>query len=148
MLGVERPNRRRKNQGFRSKCALGGTVIEAEYRRIFDFILRDQVDGICFRPSSSISLIGFCSFNCSTNPPSRDYVIPDQVEAGGMMSYAYDAKAAMRRMAMQAAEILNGANRARHPVLQEVHYELVINLKTAKALGLECRRRFFPVPTR
>ena len=53
------------------------------------------------------------------------------------MSYALDAKAAVRTMAMQAAEILKGANPGDMPYVQEVRFELVINLKTAKALGLE-----------
>jgi putative ABC transport system substrate-binding protein len=38
---------------------------------------------------------------------------------------------------MQAAQILNGANPGDMPYVQGVHYELAINLKTAKALGLE-----------
>ena len=53
------------------------------------------------------------------------------------MSYSIDAKAATRTMAGQAAEILNGANPGDMPFVQAVRFELVINLKTAKALGLE-----------
>jgi putative ABC transport system substrate-binding protein len=53
------------------------------------------------------------------------------------MSYALDSKAAIRAMAMQAAEILNGANPSDMPYVQVVRFELVINLKTAKTIGLE-----------
>jgi len=53
------------------------------------------------------------------------------------MSYALDAKAAVRTIAQQAAEILQGANPGDMPYVQVVRFELVINLKTAKALGLE-----------
>jgi len=53
------------------------------------------------------------------------------------MSYALDVKDATRTMARQIAEILNGANPGEMPYVQAVRFELVINLKTAKALGLE-----------
>jgi putative ABC transport system substrate-binding protein len=65
------------------------------------------------------------------------YGSSDQVEAGGLMSYAVDAKAALRTLAMQASEVLNGANPGDMPFVQAVRFELVINLKTAKALGFE-----------
>jgi putative ABC transport system substrate-binding protein len=63
--------------------------------------------------------------------------VSDYVEAGGLMSYGLDVKPAVRTMAMQAAEILKGANPGDLTYVQEVRFELVINLKTAKALGLE-----------
>ncbi len=53
------------------------------------------------------------------------------------MSYGLDVKPAVRTMAMKAAEILKGANPGDMPYVQEVRFELVINLKAAKALGLE-----------
>jgi putative ABC transport system substrate-binding protein len=53
------------------------------------------------------------------------------------MSYGLDVKPAVRTMAMQVAEILKGANPGDMPYVQEVRFELVINLKTAKSLGLE-----------
>jgi putative ABC transport system substrate-binding protein len=59
------------------------------------------------------------------------------VEAGALMSYAFDLKAPARRVAAQIVEILNGANPAETPFFQETHWDLVINLKAAKELGLE-----------
>jgi putative tryptophan/tyrosine transport system substrate-binding protein len=53
------------------------------------------------------------------------------------MSYAFDLKAADRRVAAQIVEILNGGKPAEMPYFQETHWELAINLKAAKELGLE-----------
>jgi ABC-type uncharacterized transport system substrate-binding protein len=53
------------------------------------------------------------------------------------MSYAFDLKAADRRIAAQIVEILNGGNPAEMPYFLEKHWELAINLKAAKELGLE-----------
>ena len=57
-------------------------------------------------------------------------------KSGGLMSYGPDQVDLMRRGAAQAAKILNGAKPAGLPVEQPTKFELVINLKTAKALGV------------
>ena len=57
-------------------------------------------------------------------------------QSGGLMSYGPDTADLFRRGAAQAAKILKGAKPADLPVEQPTKFDLVINLKTAKALGL------------
>ena len=58
------------------------------------------------------------------------------VEAGGLMSYGIDVAALGHRVADMVGQILKGAKPGEIPIFQPTKFELVINLKTAKALGL------------
>jgi len=59
------------------------------------------------------------------------------VKSGGLISYGFDAQDMYRRAASYVDRILRGTSVQELPVQNPVNFELVINLKTAKALGLD-----------
>jgi putative tryptophan/tyrosine transport system substrate-binding protein len=65
------------------------------------------------------------------------YAYREYVQAGGLMSYGPNYPDLFRRSADLVDKILRGTKPAEIPVEQPTKFDLVINLKTAKALGLE-----------
>jgi putative ABC transport system substrate-binding protein len=122
----------------RNAPVVGTVRDEAEYRRVFSSIQQDQVDGIVFAEETEIYAFRFLAVQLveQARIPAI-YVYRDQTEAGGLMSYSYDIKGAARTNAQQIVDILHGARPSEMPYEQASRFELVINLKTAKALGLD-----------
>jgi putative ABC transport system substrate-binding protein len=73
------------------------------------------------------------------------YTFRDYAVAGGLMSYGIDLPDVYRHIGVYVGRILKGAKVSELPVIQPTRFELVINLKTAKALGLAVPDRLLAI---
>ena len=126
-----------------SSRGLGLTLQPWEVRRADDF---DRVFAAMGkqRPDGLYALVGpltldngkrIASFALKSRLPST-HVYREDVDAGGLMYYGADLADSYRRVAYFVDKILKGAKPADLPVEQPKKFELVINLKTAKQIGL------------
>jgi putative tryptophan/tyrosine transport system substrate-binding protein len=123
--------------------ALGLTIQPREARaadgfeRVFAALSRERPDGLYVRggPLMSANQKRIISFALKSRLPSM-YPYIEAVDAGGLMSYGADLADSYRRVAYFVDKILKGAKPADLPVEQPTKFELVINLKTAKQIGL------------
>ena len=68
---------------------------------------------------------------------SHMFIAKHYVETGGLISYGADFPGMFRKAADYVAKILKGAKPADLPIEQATKFELAVNLKTAKAIGIE-----------
>ena len=111
---------------------------EQEYQRVFNSMEHERVDGILVSDEAEQFTYRrlLVELAAKTRIPAI-YAYREHVELGGLMAYSFDLGELGRGNARQIAEILKGANPGDMPIRQATKFQLVINVKTAKALGLE-----------
>jgi putative tryptophan/tyrosine transport system substrate-binding protein len=111
---------------------------EAEYQRAFKSMEQDRVDAfmVSDEPENSINRETIVELAAKGRIPAI-YPYREFVEVGGLMAYSIDLADISRRLANLIDKILKGANPGDIPFFQPTKFDLSINLKTAKALGLE-----------
>jgi len=113
----------------------GGTTAEIE--RVFAEMAGQRPDAVLITGEGDLyancQLIAALAqkYQMPTMCPYRDYV-----DAGGLMAYTVDLAELNRRMARDVQQILNGTKPGEIPIYQPTKFELLINQKTAKLLGL------------
>ncbi|HEV2547692.1 MAG TPA: ABC transporter substrate-binding protein [Stellaceae bacterium] len=106
--------------------------IDAAFKRVHEI----HADALLAQPDAFINTRRLVELASHDAIPAM-YQARELVVAGGLMSYGPSLSDLYRQMGIYVGKVLHGANPAELPVLQPAKFELVINLKTAKALGLE-----------
>lgn len=131
--------------GAKLRIALHKEAVQSvdEFDGAFATMARERVDGVMVHGAS---LTGthterLAELTLKHRLPTM-FTIRDNVEAGGLMSYSPDLLDLTRRAAPYIDKILKGAKPADLPVEQATKFELVVNNRTAKAIGLAIPESF------
>jgi putative tryptophan/tyrosine transport system substrate-binding protein len=112
-------------------------IDEDGYRRVFAAYAQDRAEAVAVgEENENIANIKLIIELAEKYRLPAMYPFKMCVEAGGLMSYGYDIPAQGRYIANAVAQILKGTKPGDIPIFQPSKFELAINLKTAKALGL------------
>ncbi|HEY7538999.1 MAG TPA: ABC transporter substrate-binding protein [Methylomirabilota bacterium] len=112
-------------------------IDEHEYQRVFRFMGRERVEALIVNdhPANYAHRRLIADLATRAHLPAIA-ALRDFPEAGGLMAYAADTLAIFRSMAQYTDRILKGARPTDLPFQEPTRYEFIVNLKTAKALGL------------
>ena len=108
-----------------------------DFEKVFAALNKQRPDGlnVTSGPLMNANQKRIVAFALKSRLPST-YDSREAVDGGGLMSYGADLADSYRRVATYVGRILKGAKPADLPVEQPMKFELVINLKTAKQIGL------------
>jgi putative ABC transport system substrate-binding protein len=109
----------------------------SEIDAAFAAIARERPDALFVAPDAFLGTRVQISALAARGRIPAAYSTRDEVIAGGLMSYGTDNPGRFHQTGVYAGKILSGAKPADLPVLQPTKFEFVLNLKTAKALGLD-----------
>jgi len=114
-----------------------------EFESAFTTILRERADAFLMTNDAlhQLSIGRIIDFLAENRVPGM-FLTREIVIAGGLMSYGASVPDLFRRGAVYVHKILQGTKPGDLPIEQPTKFELAINLKTAKALGLEVPRQF------
>jgi putative ABC transport system substrate-binding protein len=143
LLGREQDWKSPSGQSFRAAArALGVTVVHAQhtpsdYAQAFAAMVRDRPDAffVAENTPNFAHRTRIVEFATQHRLPGM-YYAREFVDAGGLMSYGVDLADLYRRVAVYVDKILKGARPATLPVERPNKFEFVVNLKTARALGV------------
>ena len=109
-----------------------------EIEAAFVTLVHDRADALFIAPDGFFSSrrVQFATLAATHRVPAA-YHLREFVEVGGLMSYGTDFLDSWRQVGVYTGQILKGAKPADLPVLQSTKFEFVINLQTARALGIE-----------
>jgi len=111
---------------------------DAELELAFETLVREGADALLVGadPFFDTRRDRIIAFAAKRRLPAV-YQFREYVVRGGLMSYGVDLPAGYRQVGNYAGQILKGTKPADLPIVQSIRFEFVINLKTAKSLGLE-----------
>jgi putative ABC transport system substrate-binding protein len=128
-------------QSLGTKLQLVPAASPDDLSNAFAEMTKEQADGLIVFPSPMLfsQYSRIVTFAANNRLPAI-YAAREGVEIGGLVSYGVNLPDLSRATAIYLNKILKGAKPAELPVTQPTKFELVINLKTAKALGLTISR--------
>jgi putative ABC transport system substrate-binding protein len=122
--------------GLQIQIINAGTIGDID--AAFAAFAHERPDALFVAPDAFFSSrrVQFATLTARDRIPAA-YTTRDAVEAGGLMSYGTDIADMFRQVGVYTGQILKGAKPADLPVLQSTKFDFVINLQTARALGIE-----------
>jgi putative tryptophan/tyrosine transport system substrate-binding protein len=118
-------------------CTLNGALQESDYRHAFAVMPQDRLDALVVgsEPENVTNRKLIVELVAKAKLPAI-YSVREFIEPGGLMAYGADRADTYRQAARQIDQVLKGAKPSDVPFLQQTKFELVVNLKTAHALGI------------